>query len=190
MVGDSISTGYRANPEVGWPALVQQENPGPVGGLDVTSLADVGSGYLSVGVRGETFGSQLAAGATAATDLVVIFGSENDRGADDAALVRAAAEVYAQARRAAPGAAVVVVGPTPNSLAPEPARLAVRDALESAAAAAGLEFVDPIAQRWFMDDLGGFIGEDGAHPTAAGQRYLAQKFGVLISAALDRHPQG
>ena len=45
--------------------------------------------------------------------------------------------------------------------------LQIRDVLSAAAAAAGAAFVDPIADRWFVDrpDL---IGADGVHPTDAG----------------------
>ena len=48
---------------------------------------------------------------------------------------------------------------------------------------AGATFVDPIAERWFVDrpDL---IGRDGVHPTDAGHAYMADKIAPLIGAEL------
>ena len=57
--------------------------------------------------------------------------------------------------------------------------------LGSEAHAVGAEFVDPIADRWFVDrpDL---IGADGVHPTDAGHAYMADKIVPLVSALLPK----
>ncbi|MGH3644916.1 MAG: Rv0518 family GDSL lipase, partial [Mycobacterium sp.] len=74
--------------------------------------------------------------------------------------------------------------PWPTADVP-PAILQIRDILSFQAMLAGATFVDPIAQRWFVDrpDL---IGQDGVHPTDAGHAYMADKIAPLIGAALPR----
>ncbi len=61
--------------------------------------------------------------------------------------------------------------------------LQIRDALATVARASGATFVDPLAERWFVDrpDL---IAVDGVHPNDAGHAYLAQRIAPLIAAAL------
>ena len=76
------------------------------------------------------------------------------------------------ARATAPGAKLLVIGPPWPTADVPPAVLQIRDVLGMQAGMAGATFIDPIAERWFVDrpDL---IAPDGVHPTDAGHDYLA-----------------
>lgn len=167
VVGDSLSTGFGTSAVWAWPRLLSDQEQGR---LDVVNASENGDGYLAVGVADGTFGSHAEAAVTADTSVVVFFGSENDIGEDLAELGATAVADLETAHRAAPDARIVVVGPTAFTDDPEPERLAVRDTLESAAAEAGAEFVDPLAGNWLAADR--YEGPDGDHPTIAGQEQL------------------
>jgi lysophospholipase L1-like esterase len=62
--------------------------------------------------------------------------------------------------------------------------LQIRDILRMQAGFAGATFIDPIAERWFVDSPA-LIGADGVHPTDAGHAYLAGRIAPLISAQLS-----
>jgi phospholipase/lecithinase/hemolysin len=73
----------------------------------------------------------------------------------------------------------VVIGPLwSDGDAPAPV-LAVRDAVRTAALAAGAQWIDPVADGWF-DRPAGLIGADRVHPTDAGHRLMAER----VDAAL------
>lgn len=167
----------------GWPALAWQILAGQ--GEPVT--ADVAAeGRAGYGVRGDhnsTF-SDLTARAVRPDDaLVVFFGSRNDQPVDAVDVAGLARSAYELARRRAPTARMLVIGP-PWPTADVPVRITqIRDALARVARASGAKFVDPIAERWFVGrpDL---IAVDGVHPTDAGHRYLADRIAWLIAAEL------
>lgn len=167
VVGDSLSTGFGTAAGWAWPRLLSQKDQGR---LDVVNASENGDGYLAVGDEGGTFGSHAAAATTPRTGLVVFFGSENDMGEDTGDVADAAVAAVESTRADAPDARIVMVGPTGFTDDPEPERLAIRDALESAAARAGVEFVDPLAEAWLAGAQ--FEGPDGDHPTVAGQEQL------------------
>ncbi|WP_211882484.1 SGNH/GDSL hydrolase family protein [Pseudarthrobacter albicanus] len=180
IIGDSLSTGRGTSPGDAWPNLINNNHQFSDVGPELVNAAQNGSGYVSVGEHGATFGSQVAAAVTAQTQVVVFFGSENDMGFAAADVRRAAADAFASARAKAPQAALVVVGPPSYSDFPEPERLEVRDQDQAAALQAGAQFVDPIADRWIMDHADELIGPDGDHPSGPGQRYLQTKMEQLL----------
>ena len=112
-------------------------------------------------------------------NLVVFFGSRNDEPVDPQRFPGMAANTFQMARRSAPGAKLLVIGPPWPTAAPPQAVLRIRDNLRDQAFAAGAVFVDPIAQGWFVGrpDL---IGPDGVHPTDGGHAYMAVKIAPLI----------
>ncbi|GAB3275841.1 SGNH/GDSL hydrolase family protein [Sinomonas notoginsengisoli] len=167
VVGDSLSTGYGTAAGWAWPHLLSQQEHGR---LDVVNASENGDGYLALGEEDGTFGSHAADAVTPETRVVVFFGSENDWGEDPADIADAAVAAVESVRSAAPDARVVMVGPTAFTDEPEPERLAIRDALKSAATRAKAEFVDPLAENWLAGDQ--FEGADGDHPTVAGQEHL------------------
>lgn len=185
VVSDSYTTGTDLGGlgTNGWPALAWQILAGQ--GRPVT--ADVAAeGRAGYGVRGDhnsTFGDLTARAVRPDDALVVFFGSRNDQpveALDVAGLARSAFEL---ARRQAPSARLLVIGP-PWPTADVPVRvIQIRDALAMMAGASGARFVDPIAEGWFVGtpDL---IAVDGIHPTDSGHRYLAERIAGLIAAHL------
>ncbi len=100
-------------------------------------------------------------------------------------LAERARDTFDLARRLAPSARFLVIGPPwPTADVPD-TMLQIRDVLNAAARAAGAAFVDPIADRCFVDrpDL---IGAEGVHPNDAGHEYLADKSAPLIRTQLSR----
>jgi GDSL-like Lipase/Acylhydrolase family len=142
------------------------------------------AGYAVPGDHGSIFEDLTARAVKPEDALVVFFGSRNDEDVDPGLLAEKAGDAFAMARRFAPTARFLVIGP-PWPTADVPASmLQVRDVLNAGARAAGAAFVDPIGDRWFVDrpDL---IGVDGVHPNDAGHEYLADKIAPLIRLQLS-----
>ncbi|EUA15609.1 GDSL-like Lipase/Acylhydrolase family protein [Mycobacterium kansasii 732] len=143
------------------------------------------AGYGVPGDHGRIF-EDLTARAVKPDDvLVVFFGSRNDEGVDPELLPEKARGTFELARRHAPAARLLVIGPPwPTADVPD-WMLQIRDVLNAAAHAAGAAFVDPIGDSWFVDRPE-LIGADGVHPNDAGHQYLADKIAPLIRAQLLR----
>jgi lysophospholipase L1-like esterase len=151
--------------------------------------ADVASeGRAGYGVRGDhgSIFADLTRRAVKPEDaLVVFFGSRNDQGADPGSLDEMARDAFDLARRAAPSATLLVIGPPwPTADVPESV-LRIRDILRAQARASGAVFVDPLAERWFVGRPE-LIGADGVHPNDAGHAYMADKIAPLVRAQLPR----
>lgn len=187
VIGDSYTTG---GPEGGlgekgwttqtWQILARQ-------GLATTADvgAEGGAGYGTRGNRGSLFEDLTAATVKPDDTLVVFYGSRNDQGVDPTQLSVLIYGTFALARRIAPSAQLLVIGPPwPTADVPD-AMIRIRDTLKYQAELAGATFVDPIAARWFVDRPE-LIGPDGVHPTDAGHTYMAEKIAPLIGAQLPR----
>jgi GDSL-like lipase/acylhydrolase family protein len=143
------------------------------------------AGYVVRGDHGSVF-EDLTARAVHPNDaLVVFFGSRNDEGVDPLQLAGMAHDTFDLARRIAPSAKLLVIGPPWPTADPPFDVLYVRDTLGDQARDAGAVFVDPIRDGWFVGrpDL---IGPDGVHPNDAGHVYMAEKIAPLIHAQLAR----
>lgn len=148
-----------------------------------------GSGYAKRGPDGTTILEEAARMVTPSDDVIVFFGGSNDFGEENS--TEAIQETLRAARATAPHAKMIVVGPIwPVKAVPTPETqfafdnlLGIRDDLRAEAARIGATFVDPIADRWFMDqpDL---IGYDEIHPTDAGHDYMYQKLLPVLRSAL------
>lgn len=136
--------------------------------------AEGGGGYVQ-GARntGQVFADKVKATVKPDDQLLIFFGSRNDSKWTKGQFARATCDTLREARMAAPEAKLLVVGPAWQNGDPPAYLLQVRDMLSDRTAALGGTFVDPIADRWFVDrpDL---IGADGVHPTDAGHVYMAQ----------------
>jgi GDSL-like Lipase/Acylhydrolase family len=187
VIGDSYTTG---TDEGGlgprsWTARAWQT----LAARGVRIAADVAAegraGYGVPGDHGSVF-EDLTARAVKPDDvLLVFFGSRNDEPVDPGLLAERARSTFDLARRFAPSARFLVIGPPwPTADVPGP-MMQIRDALNAEARAAGAAFVDPISDNWFVDrpDL---IGPDGVHPNDAGHQYLADKIAPLIRTQLSR----
>lgn len=185
VIGDSYTTGTteggqgaKAWTARAWQVLARQ-------GVQVA--ADVASeGRAGYGVRGDhnSLFQDLTARAVKPDDvLVVFFGSRNDQGVDPVVLSDMANDNFDLARRTAPAARLLVIGPPwPTADVPESVSR-IRDILNAAARAVGATFVDPLADGWFVGRPE-LIGEDGVHPTDAGHAYMADKIAPLIRTQL------
>jgi len=140
---------------------------------DVTNGGVGGSGYVVRGPKDITFAEVLPRYVGPETDLVVFFGSRNDRAIGKAKIEAAALATYDEVKKLAPHAKILVVGPPwPNADVPVE-MFTTRDALKSAASKAGVGWVDPLEDRWFFDQPA-LIGSDTTHPTDEGHAYIAQ----------------
>lgn len=174
VIGDS----YVFGSDVGglsihnWTYLTQLELQGNLT-TDVTNGGVGGSGYVVRGPKDMTFAEALPRYVGPQTDLVVFFGSRNDRAIGKEKIEAAAFETYVAAKRLAPNAKLLVVGPPwPNADVPVP-MFTTRDALKAAATKAGADWVDPLEDRWFFDQPT-LIGSDTTHPTDEGHAYIAK----------------
>jgi lysophospholipase L1-like esterase len=187
VVGDSYTTGTdegglgpKAWTALAWKALAQR-------GMRIAAevSAEGRAGYGVPGDHGSIF-EDLTARAVKPDDfLVVFFGSRNDQGVAPDQLAEKARDAFALARRFAPSARFLVIGPPwPTADVPDSV-LQIRDVLNTEARAAGAAFADPIGAHWFVDrpDL---IGPDGVHPNDAGHEYMADKIAPLIGTQLFR----
>jgi hypothetical protein len=185
VIGDSYTTGTDIGglgPK-GWTARAWRE----LADFRVPVTADVGAeggaGYGTRGNRGSLFEDLTARTVRPDDVLVVFFGSRNDQNVDPAQLSVLAYGTFQLARRIAPSATFLVIGPPWPTADPPAAIVRIRDALQYQAGIAGAKFVDPIAERWFVTQPA-LIGRDGVHPTDAGHEYMADKIAPLIAAQL------
>jgi lysophospholipase L1-like esterase len=189
VIGDSYTSGTdegglgpKSWTARAWQMLAQE-------GMRVAAgvAAEGRAGYVVRGDHGSIFEDLTARAVRPGDSLVVLFGSRNDEGVDPALLAEMAHSTFDLARRIAPSARLLVIGPPwPTADVPDGV-LQVRDVLNAEARAAGATFVDPIGDRWFVGrpDL---IGPDGVHPNDDGHAYLADRIAPLIGAQLSRRP--
>ena len=187
VIGDSYTTGSTEGgvgpsgwaPRV-WQMLATQ-------GFNVTPevSAEGGAGYAIRGNHGSLFGDLTPRAVRPDDALVVFFGSRNDAPADPNVVAANAAVAFAQARRTAPGAKLLVIGPPWTGADVPPAVLRIRDALRAQAVSHGATFYDPLIAGWFFGTPW-LIGHDGVHPTDAGHAFLADRIAPLIAAQLSR----
>ncbi len=187
VIGDSYTTGTdegglgpRAWTALAWHTLAQRGVP-----ITAEVAAEGRAGYVVPGDHNSIFEDLTARAVKPDDALVVFFGSRNDEGVDPGLLAGKAREAFGLARRFAPSARFLVIGPPwPTADVPGPV-LQIRDVLNATARAVGATFVDPLGDGWFVDrpDL---IGPDGVHPNDAGHQYLADKIAPLMRMQLSR----
>lgn len=181
IIGDSYTTGtdQGGRGPSNWTVLMRQRLADWGIPIDLAVAAEGRAGYVVKGDHGSVFEDLTARIVTPAAKLVVFFGSLNDRDVDPEVLTVRSRATLARARRLAPSATMLVIGPPwPNADVPG-SLLRNRDALRAVAHTARATFVDPIAERWLADQPE-LIGSDAVHPNDAGHRYLADKIAPLI----------
>ncbi|TFV59351.1 SGNH/GDSL hydrolase family protein [Mycobacterium sp. PS03-16] len=187
VVGDSYTTGSNEGGEgnrgwatLAWQSLARQGLP-----VRADVAAEGGAGYGVRGNRGSVFEDLTARAVSPDDQLVVFYGSRNDQPVEPALLSIMVYGVFQSARRTAPNARLLVIGPPWPTADPPEAITRIRDTLRYQARLANATFVDPLAERWFVDEPQ-LIGADGVHPTDAGHVYMADKIAPLIAAQLAR----
>lgn len=187
VIGDSYTAGSAEGgqgaagwTELAWRRLAQDGVP-----VAATVAAEGGAGYGVPGNRGGRFEDLTARAVRPDDTAVVYFGSRNDQPVDPGQLTAMVHDTLGLARRLAPAARLLVIGPAwPSAEVPDTV-LRIRDLLAVEAQLADGEFVDPIADGWFVDRPE-LIGADGVHPTDAGHAYLAERIAPLIAALLPQ----
>ncbi|MBY6366227.1 SGNH/GDSL hydrolase family protein [Rhodococcoides corynebacterioides] len=173
VIGDSFSAGS-AN-DVVWPDVLADEH-----GFELVNVSLGGAGYVAGADALGTFGDQVDDAIAADPDVILVVGSENDVDADPTEVVDAATEVFTRLHVGAPGAIVVAVGPIWSGDVVVPAELRDVDAaVEAAALAADVDYVDTLDAAWLADPA--IIQDDGDHPTDAGQLLLAEAIDDAVS---------
>lgn len=189
-IGDSFTGGSNAGGSSGTPSnwVVAASNT-----LSAEGVPDVigverglgGSGYVNKGPIGKVFGDMIAANLHPETDVVVFFGSINDQAQPIEAIRAAVDKAWTQAKKAAPNAKFIAIGPawmraeTPDDI------LAITAVEKELAAKHGFEFIDPNEERWFQDHLN-LIAEGNIHPTDEGHRFMAEQITPHLKALLTK----
>jgi lysophospholipase L1-like esterase len=181
VIGDSYTTGtdQGGRGPRSWTAQTWRMLAADGLKVDADVVAEGGAGYGIRGNRGNVF-EDLTVKAVKRDDvLVVFFGSRNDQPVDKQMYPVMVGETFQIARRVAPSARFLVIGPPWPTANPPADVWALRDSLRNQAIAVGAVFVDPLVEGWFVGrpDL---IGSDGVHPNDAGHAYLAAKIAPLI----------
>lgn len=187
VIGDSYTTGSNegGNGPKGWTALAWQTLARQGIAIAADVGAEGGAGYGTRGNRGSVFEDLTERTVKPDDALVVFYGSRNDQGVDPTQLSVLAYGTFQLARRLAPSARFLVIGPPWPTADPPDAVLRIRDALRYQAGIAGAQFIDPIAEGWFVGRPE-LIGKDGVHPTDEGHAYMADKIAPLIGGQLLR----
>ncbi len=185
VYGDSYSAGGRqgGKGDDGWPALVTDHL-----NADLRLHAAGGAGYVNGSkADDENFLQQVEGAPEPDADVVVVFGSRNDRMFSAADVKSQAVAVYEAIRAQSPAAELVVIGPAWDDDSTPGEMFRIRDAVAAAAADAGALFVDPLAQEWLYDHPE-LIGLDGVHPNNFGHAYLASRIEPYVREALRGTP--
>lgn len=187
VIGDSYTTGSTEGGQGpnGWAPRVWQSLTTQGYRLAPDVAAEGGAGYAVRGNRGSLFGDLTPRAVRPDDTLVVFFGSRNDLHADPKVVAANAGAAFALARRTAPGARLLVIGPPWTGADVPPDVLRIRDALHAQALAQGAAFYDPLIAGWFFGTPW-LIGHDGVHPTDAGHAFLADRIAPLIAGQLSR----
>jgi lysophospholipase L1-like esterase len=153
-------------------------------GLDVyVRKEDRVVGYSAYGPPGPTFQSVVARMVNADTDLVVLFGGSNDTRSMPA-LADGVTRAISGVRMVAPGAKIILVGPT--WFRPEPPAEQIRavdDTIGAVAAENDVEFISPIREDWFAGDPA-LVAPDGMHPSNAGHEVISKRLADRVIGAL------
>ncbi|MEO6996613.1 MAG: SGNH/GDSL hydrolase family protein [Terracoccus sp.] len=129
VIGDSLSTGY-TTPGVPWTANAQQLFDARGQTVQIVNAASNGAGYVALGENDAVFLDQVDQIVTARSQVVLVFGSDNDLG--QPGITPAITTTLNRIKSLAPNAQLIVVGP-PAPPADTPAQLTgIRDALRAA----------------------------------------------------------
>ncbi|RFA11955.1 hypothetical protein B7R21_11485 [Subtercola boreus] len=173
IFGDSYTAGEGAErPTDGYAYRV-----GPALGWHVSVDGVGGTGYVNPNHAMGNYRTRLAASSYGDTfDIVLIEGGTNDQGAPADAFSAAVDDTLAAFGQRFPRARIILLGLFSWEDAITPEKSAVNSGLRAAADSHGLEFVDPLAGRWFTaSDRATLINPADNHPNAAGYETMASR---------------
>lgn len=185
VIGDSYTTGTDEGGEgpQSWTSRAWLLLASQGARIDADVAAEGGAGYGIRGNHGSLFEDLTARAVDRDDVLVVFFGSRNDQPVDMGQYPALVGQTFQAARRVAPKAKFLVIGPPWPTADPPPEVFALRDTLRDQARTVGAVFIDPLAEGWFVGHPE-LIGPDGVHPTDAGHVYMAEKIAPLIRSQL------
>ncbi len=181
MIGDSLSTGFKT-PGVTWPDQEQTLIADTGLKADITNASENGAGYVQSGEAGDVFLDLANRVVNSQSQVVVLFGSDNDTG--QSGLAEAVQTVLDRVKVLAPQARVIMVGPTSESNDADGQLTSIISALSQSAATYRVHFVDPVALGWFQGADNQYLSSDMEHPNAAGEAYLAQHMEPVLAPAI------
>jgi len=181
FLGDSLTEGVGAPPERGYAWQVAEDL-----GWELELVDGVGgSGYLVPGA-GVPFPERVDGIVGTGADVVVVSGGTNDIFQDQVAadVAVAAEEVFQELVERMPGSRIVVVGPFPVNPLLAGMSVEMSDAIEGAADAVGVEYVDAadLLDRVDTSRWSEYISEDGIHPNEEGYDLMAELIGERLTA--------
>lgn len=181
VIGDSLSTGL-ATGGFAWTDAAARTFARDRPAVRFLNAAENGSGYVARGQHGDTFLDEVERVVSARTQIVLVFGSDNDLGMRG--LSTAVARTLRRIRALAPSATLIVVGP-PAPPAQQVQRLAgIRDTIEETTRGVAGQFVDALALKWFQGDAKAYVGPDHEHPNDSGEQYLAARMTAVLAPAI------
>ncbi|WP_154606365.1 MULTISPECIES: SGNH/GDSL hydrolase family protein [Arthrobacter] len=181
VIGDSLSTGFRT-PGDTWPAQAQTIATSMGLKVGTANASENGAGYATPGETGDVFLDLVNRVVNSQSQVVVIFGSDNDTGASG--LAQAVQSTLARVKVLAPDATVILVGPTSESDDPQGNLTVIRQTLEQQAADTGARFVDPVSLGWFQGAAAQDLASDLEHPNTAGETYLAEHMTAIMAPSV------
>lgn len=183
VIGDSLSTGINT-PGDPWTNNAEELFAADGQQVQFVNAAENGAGYVARGQLGDAFLDEVDNVVSPSSEVVLVFGSDNDLG--QSGLAAAITATLERVRTTAPHAQLIVVGP-PAPPAQQPQQLTViRDALQTAAEQAHAQFVDPLALKWFQDGAAAYVSFDNEHPNADGEQYLATQMVDILRPTVER----
>ncbi|MFC4266487.1 SGNH/GDSL hydrolase family protein [Arthrobacter cryoconiti] len=181
VIGDSLSTGFRT-PGDTWPEQAQSIFAAKGLKATITNASENGAGYVVPGEGGDVYLDLVNRIVNSQSQVVLLFGSDNDSGASG--LDAAVATALARVKVLAPAATVIVVGPTSESGDVQGELAPIIQTLKVQADDDGVQYVDPVALGWFQGESSGFLTDDLEHPNTAGETYLAQRMATILAPAI------
>ena len=176
-IGDSIMKGHGLTPADAWPALLAVDNH-----WRLTNFSCDGAGFLKSGASddcGNDFSGLVSEAVAKHPQLILISGSSNDLGLDNAQLRKQTETVVSSLRKKLPKAIIVGISTVWNDTTTPDQMDDINEQVKSAIGKVHglyLNIGQPLAghKEWMQDD--------DIHPTVEGQRQLA----LSISAALTK----
>lgn len=172
FIGDSFVAGSSQDKGRQFPDMLASKN-----GYMQIMMGEGGSGYVTPGNLGTTFGQRVQAAIDAKPAMVVVSGGFNDK--DVAALPAAVRDTLTRLRDGLPGVPIVALSNFVPTGEPTAVQQQKHDIIQAAADEVGVTFIDVID---IFDGTTGTVGTDKTHPTAEGHQHIADVLAPQLPA--------